>query len=362
MTCLDLEAVDKVLQRTADCGARGKLLAPLLQDAYTGSTAQVGLVSEPCQDAQEIPPAEWVKRLLPQSLPWEHNGQHPQADKSHFLEKIVLDDQVWGVVAVHLPEDAQAESLTHQLRVWCRYLATRLALEKETRQRERLEGNLAQQRLLADTGEIARPVVHELYNLLNTMTLQVEVLKLRFPNSEQDDFSLLKKQIVNMVEVLKWFRQYRTQSTRPTRELDLNQQVRRVVAGLQEAGSLKGNVEFDLEAKPANVVGAEIDIERLLRFLLLHAIADDAAHPPRIATRNVESKTLLTVEQFPPGPGCELHQFLESGHGTLDVAFSLELTACKMLLERFRGKLLAQNVDGTRTRVVIEFPHRKVVA
>jgi hypothetical protein len=266
---------------------------------------------------------------------------------------IAFADKQRGLLAIGVrTETANVESLRRQLEDWAGCLGLCLAFEEEHCERERLANQHLEERFLADVGQISRPVVHELYNLLNTLSLQVEVLKMKFPGDSMNaELAMVKKQVTAMVKVLKAFRSYRQKEAAPVQSFDFHRLVRDTVAALQREARLPDNVECDLASGSVQVRGSAVDARRLLRFLMVNAEPGAAL---RIRSASSAGKLVLTVEGIHANPAAELHQAFE-GHADGGLCAALELAAFKMLLESFHGRVAAEPLEeGRGQRAVVE--------
>jgi signal transduction histidine kinase len=259
---------------------------------------------------------------------------------------------------VAVPESAPPETaaLVQALLALCaEHLALRLELEDLERQRRALVEELAGQARLADFGELAGPVAHELNNFLNLVLLHVAVLEPEVPPGLRHELAEIRRQGASAGALVKQLQQ---SPRRPPvwQPVDLNRVVRQVVA----AGRLApGGAAVQLALAPVlpPVLGSVTDVERLVTFLLTNAAAAAAGGSVHLRTEAAADKVVLRVEDTGPAVAAEtLHRLFEPGHAGREGTSSLELAACERLARRLRGRIWGESRAEGGLVVTVELP------
>src|SRR5438552_7438636 len=95
-------------------------------------------------------------------------------------------------------------------------------------------------------GELARPMVHEVNNFLNTILLQVALLETAAPDAIRTDLALLRKESKNVAQIIQdWHRWNRPQPLKP-QLLDINEIVRDVFKNPTIEALASADVVLDL--------------------------------------------------------------------------------------------------------------------
>jgi len=247
--------------------------------------------------------------------------------------RICNGDIARGVVVLWIPKRQSVIDVHHELESLTHYFSLRWRLEDEGKRNVDKEAERLKQEFLADVGEVARPVVHELYNLLNTISLQVDLFKINLPEYYHDDLTVIKRQIVEMASVLKLFRQYRDRSSWKNEALDLNDLALEVVERFRREWGKEVRIETRFEEGLPLVTGSAVDLQRLLRFLLRGAAANSPpGHQLVMSTKCKTGHSFVEIEDVDQSNQSTLG-------GALEQHSKLEVDTCKMLAERARGKL-----------------------
>lgn len=268
--------------------------------------------------------------------------------------EITFAHKSYGTLVVGTSAEAPQRTVLHQVLIgYARYLGLRYHTQ-ETSAGD--PASLLAQRNLADLGEAVQPLHHELNNLINTGNLQIEVLKLRLPANFHNDVAIIKKQILTFDSVLKNFRLYRDQHTRiETLKFDLNGVVRASVAE-QLKHQPKARIEMELPEGQLPLQGAPIDMERLVRLLLVNALrVTPAGQPIRVKTWSEGKKIHLAVEDSGPLPE-ELKFLFDASKETRPAVNSLEMAVCRRLVQRGGGKITAESLEPIGVRILVEMP------
>jgi signal transduction histidine kinase len=285
-------------------------------------------------------------------------------------------------LAVALPEGAGpgAEApLRRLLGAYARELG--LLLDRETRRRERagLERALGEQSWSANLGALASPITHEFNNFLNVVLLQVAVLEQDLPARRRGEFAVIRQQGKNVAELVRQWQQYRHRQQPALQAVDLNEVVRRVAEALSReqpgfgevgialappgdsaaspAGTSAVCLRLDLAEGLPRVSGTEVDLQRLVRFLIVNGVAAIPTLPGLVTVRTAqaEGKVVLRVEDNGPAVAPDmLLQVFEPLLSVREGPNRLELATCKTLAHRrLQGGIHAENRPEGGLAVVV---------
>jgi two-component system, LuxR family, sensor kinase FixL len=201
---------------------------------------------------------------------------------------------------------------------------------------------------LADRGELAGPLTHEINNLLNMLTLHLALVQQRSPADLTPDVLAIRQHVTQAADVVLRFQRYGGKSASEPDLVDLNTALREVVEALP---NLPPHAPVVLELDPAlpRVRAYEADLRRLGRFLVTNALR---ALPPTgpavmVRTRAVEGGVVLQVEDSGPEVAPEaVPQLFEPGGEPREGMCRLEMAACRSIVRRLNGKLQAQPRPG----------------
>jgi signal transduction histidine kinase len=270
------------------------------------------------------------------------------------VEEAVVEGQRRAVLVLALPPGAGAytgAAVRTLLRACGRHLALRLQL-REARGEAALTW-------LADIGELAGPVVHEVNNILNALFLHVALLESATPETLPADAGVLPQLRTRVTTVLRQFQQYRQGEPPVLHAVDLKAVLREAVGGLrreaaEEAGALRVVSLHDLPL----VLGTAPDLRRLFTFLLKNALAASPGHGDvTVHTEAQAGKVSCRVEDpGPPVPPEALAHFFDPSTLTREGANGLELAACGTLVRRLQGTIQCENTAEGGFAVTVTLP------
>ncbi len=232
-------------------------------------------------------------------------------------------------------------------------------------------------RRLADAGEIAGPLAHEVNNFLNVLVLNVAVLEQVMPEAQRGELQQIRRQGVAVAELVRQFQLCRRRPPLPLEPLDLHQILHEVLSALAAAAPELGQappihvvrpggpaaapgtvpVVLELAADLPPVLGLAADLRRLLSFLLANAAAASARIDGRVRVRTGRGANgvLLRVEDGGPLVDVDrLAHFFDASVPAREGVNRLELAACKALARRLQGKIEAQPCLEAGAAVVVE--------
>jgi signal transduction histidine kinase len=211
---------------------------------------------------------------------------------------------------------------------------------------------------LADVGELAGPLAHEVNNVLNTMSLHLAMMQQTSPAPLLADMLVIRQDIARVAGVVLQHQRYRGRHTLEPTLLDLNSSLGNVLE--ETAGS---HTEFPIVVEMAprlpRIRGYEADLRRLCRFLLGNAIRAVGAAGPAIVVRTLlsDAAPALEIEDSGPDiPGDALPQLFDIGPRLREGMCCLELAACRSIARRLNGSLGAQGRPGGGLTVSVHFP------
>jgi signal transduction histidine kinase len=198
---------------------------------------------------------------------------------------------------------------------------------------------LADEVALADVGELAGPLTHEVNNLLNNLTLHLAVMQQLGSASLTPDLEAIRRQITQFAAIVARFQRRRRQNDRGEPDIvNLN-------AMVSEAAHLlpPGTVSLELDSDLAGVRGFPNDLRRLCRFLLANAVRATTASDPVLARtqQTTEGVQLIVEDAGPDIPAELLLRIFDPGNECREGMCCLELAACRTLMRRLRGTLRA---------------------
>jgi signal transduction histidine kinase len=153
-----------------------------------------------------------------------------------------------------------------------------------------IQADAAGQAALADLGELAAPMAHQVNNFLNHVLLDIAVLESGLPDPHCETVEEIRRQGRALAQVVRSWQQYRHSAAEPAWRTDAAGVVRRAVQDLAAnpgrlgpivtrfpndppADASRGVlVEVRAEAAPP-VAFPSAELERLVRFLTANAIA-----------------------------------------------------------------------------------------
>ncbi|HLJ92162.1 MAG TPA: HAMP domain-containing sensor histidine kinase [Gemmataceae bacterium] len=290
-----------------------------------------------------------------------------------------------GALAIAVPKNVSAETFA-LLRVLLRsaadHLAAYLVAEANERQLEVLKKEGEVQNWLANTGEMAGPLAHEVNNFLNIVLLHVALIEAELPQKLRSELTELRRQAASITATVKQFQQIRRRQHPVPEPVDINQQVGDAVRSLTDSSEPNqplviklppsSRIETTGLGRPAAVplhlvlapdlppiLGSAADLKRLCTFLLTNAAhaAGPLGGSVTIRTAASGSNVVLCVEDDGPSVPPELlpQLFEPSTMGRANTS-TLELAACEALVRRLHGKIRCENRATQGLAVIVELP------
>jgi signal transduction histidine kinase len=320
-------------------------------------------------------------------------GPLPTPAHQPAIAEITFRGHRWGVLAIAIPKDAPSETLCVVrilLKTCAEQLAARLDAEVQDRRVQALQKELQEQFWLANTGEVAGPLVHEVNNFLNIVSLHVALVEADTSQKSRAECTELRRQAINMTSTVKQFQQCRRRHQSVREPLEINELVRDAICAVtaaqsdpdqplvihlpagshsvgtgpttapqHEVGDAAG-VRLNVVLAPAlpAVLGSAADVKRLCTLLLANAAA--AAAPVGgsvvIRTEPCDGNVVLRVEDDGPSASSELlAHFFEPRAVERPGTNSLELAACEALVRRLQSKISCENRADRGVAILVQF-------
>lgn len=222
-----------------------------------------------------------------------------------------------------------------------------------TDDKETVERQLRELTALADAGELAAALAHEVNNFLNVLLLQLAILEHNAPPEGRNELAAVRRQGKQLAELVKHWQCSRTRSTQG-RPVDLNSVLQHLDFGPSDV-----RVRMDAAPNLPPILGVPSDVQRLCMFLVKNAISAAQQGQKQILVRTelADGSVRLGVEDTGPNVREEsLAQFFDAaftGRGGTD---RLELAACRGIVRRMNGKIHAENVPDGGIIVAADLP------
>jgi signal transduction histidine kinase len=191
---------------------------------------------------------------------------------------------------------------------------------------------------LADVGELAGPLTHEVNNLLNNLTLHLAVMQQAGPPELSPDLDAIRRQISRFAGVVARFQKRRHRERGEPGPVDVNAAMTEAARHLQPAA-----VILELDRNLPYIAGHASDVSRLCRFLLGNAVRAFGGPPVVGRTQRTAGGIQLTVEDSGPDiSDHDLPRIFEPASECRQGMCCLELAACRTLIRRLRGSVEAR--------------------
>jgi len=207
---------------------------------------------------------------------------------------------------------------------------------------------------LADFGELAGPVTHEVNNLLNNLLLQLALWQQTGSDESIVQVQALRQRIHHTAGVVHRFQRWRHNMQSELIPFDLNAQLRGAAEKLQAAPLV---LELDPALPP--VLGNAGDGQRLCRFLLANALRTTPPGRAAVVARTLCAEPGIVLQVEDAGPDVtagELPQLFDPGHEQREGMCCLELAACAAIVRRLQGTIRALPRPGGGLIIAVQLP------
>lgn len=266
----------------------------------------------------------------------------------------------------NVPEDdARLRSLHKRLMI---ELAVMLQSYKESHtehvrdvERSAVEAKLTRAEHLAEIGQLAASLAHEIKNPLAGISGAIQIIGDGIPpdHAHQPIVTEILGQIGRLDATVKDLLQYARPTPPRAAKVELDGVVRRVLRLLQEEPALQRvRIMYDSAEPDASVYADDAQIEQLLINLLLNAAhASDSGAIIRLGVARPGDCVILTVRDEGKGMTTEaLARAFEPFFTTKARGTGLGLPICKRIVEAHGGDIKLQSELGQGTTVTVHLP------
>ncbi len=210
---------------------------------------------------------------------------------------------------------------------------------------------------LADAGERAGPLAHEVNNFLNVLLLHLAVIEHTVPAESRPDLAEVRRQGKQLAELVRQWQRARPAPDEAASAVDLNRLLENYLARHRTP-----DVQIHLEAAPAlpSVKAPRADLYRLCSFLIGNAvqISRQGQGIVRVVTGwgpagFVRLRIEDTGPAVPPDWVPHLLEPLFTGRTGTD---RLGLAACRTIARRLSGTIQAENQPKGGVAIIVELP------
>ena len=228
-------------------------------------------------------------------------------------------------------------------------------------ERSAVEEKLTRAEHLAQIGQLAASLAHEIKNPLAGISGAIQIIRegMAEGNPHRSIIAEILAQIRRLDEAVKDLLVYSRPNPPKLREFDLNDAVRSVLTVLQQEPALQAvHVVFDPEDEVVRVEADRAQIEQLIMNLLINAAqATPDGDIVRLAVLIDEDCGILTVEDAGEGMDPDvLERAFEPFFTTKAKGTGLGLPICRRIVEAHEGSIELISTAGEGTRAVVSLP------
>lgn len=254
--------------------------------------------------------------------------------------------------------------LTLNLAVMLESYKTGYADQTRRSERAAMEAKLTRAEHLAEIGQLAASLAHEIKNPLAGISGAIQVIGDALPpkNPHRPIISDILRQITRLDATVKDLLLYARPTPPTLHKTRLDELVARVMTLLaKEPAVQRVRVERDGTVPASFIYADEGQLEQVLVNLILNAAhASPDAAPVSIGVTEREEKTALSVMDVGSGMPPEIcERALEPFFTTKAQGTGLGLTICRHIVEAHDGTIHIESKVGTGTTVTIELPRVK---
>lgn len=352
----------------------GRFYEQILADP---DTAAVFTGGEPQLARQRKVLGEWVRRVLKGEFEVEHYEASFRIGEAHVrvglaqYYMVVGVELIWHELRLALRElgleNVEAvEAASHKLLML--ELATMLesykefyAAEVRSKERSAVEEKLTRAEHLAEIGQLAASLAHEIKNPLAGISGAIQVM--REAMDSDDPHRPIASEILGQVNRLDATVKDLLQYARPVpprlRHVELDAVVTRVLSVLREEPALRRvRIQCSDPSDDHTLRGDGAQLEQLLMNLIInaaHASEDDGLID--VSLKQKDGVLHLTVEDYGEGMTEETRaQAFDAFFTTKAKGTGLGLSICRRIVEAHGGRMELHSELGRGTRVVVNLP------
>ena len=350
------------------------LRSPSARAVFTGGEAQLS--------RQRIMLTTWLTELFDGIYESEYYDRRLRIGTAHV--RVGLPQQfmclgmeiVWQAVR-SIIQNAKLRDSDHKLdslhKLLTLDLATMLETYKEAYsekiridERSAVEERLTQAEHLAEIGQLAASLAHEIKNPLAGISGAIQVFRddLAPNDPRQSTITEILGQIHRLDAAVKDLLLYARPTPPRVADVSLADTIRRVLNILAEEPELQHvEVKFDHHAKDIHIYADRGQIEQLLINLFInaaHASHDGGAI--RVNVTHLPDRIRLIVADSGRGMSPEVQsRAFEPFFTTKAKGTGLGLSICRRIVETHGGRVFLESALGRGTTVVVDFPHPPAV-
>jgi signal transduction histidine kinase len=261
-----------------------------------------------------------------------------------------------GALALALPESVAPEIATVEsilFEEYSRELSLALSLERQETEENALRQLQAEQMGLCGIGVVSGVISHELYNVLNNISLQVAVLTKQVHEPFHAGLAVIHEQATQAAEILRSLQQYRLHHQPRPYPVDLNRLLRE---------------EFEMASRPGDALKLELAVDlppvlgtaselKILLYLLLSNANRLATGNSSIRTSHAAQRVHLRIAAQGRSLAPEYVQglFEPLGQGQEPITRQ-ELAGCQQIVRRLEGTVRAESLPQGGLAFIVELP------
>ncbi len=218
------------------------------------------------------------------------------------------------------------------------------------------ERRLHQQTRLAQLGQMAAMVAHEIRNPLSIIKGSADVLRKKYAGEQNEMFEFIPEEIDRLNRLVNDFLQFARQRELSLKKLDVNETLKKIADRFQNAA-----IELDLDASLPLIRADQDALTQVLLNIIENArMAIDAEGRIRIRTRYRPARPAsvqIVIEDNGCGMDDETRQrIFEPFFSTRATGSGLGMAISKQLVEQMDGAIEVSSSQHTGTRVTLTFP------
>jgi signal transduction histidine kinase len=224
------------------------------------------------------------------------------------------------------------------------------------RQLFKTERILLQQERLAQLGQMAAMVAHEIRNPLSIIKGSADVLKKKYASEDEELFSYIPEEINRLNRLVNDFLQFARPRKLNLKKLDPNELIKSIVFQMNDS-----NIVLELMENPPKV-SIETDAFKQVILNILENAEKSSGMDKKVIIRtflNTENSKNFLIQIKDNGSGMdesELKEVFKPFYSTRASGSGLGLSITKQLIVEMNGKIWIDSKKNVGTKVYIEFP------
>lgn len=224
------------------------------------------------------------------------------------------------------------------------------------RQLFRTERILVQRERLAQLGQMAATVAHEIRNPLSIIKGSADVLKKKYASEDEDLFSYIPEEIDRLNRLVNDFLQFARPRKLTLEKLDPNELIKSIVTQIKNS-----KICLELMKNPPNI-SLERDAFKQIILNILENAEKSSGVNDKILIRtflNSQNRKYFVIQINDAGSGMddsELKEIFKPFYSTRASGSGLGLSISKQLTEEMNGNIWIESKKNLGTNVFLEFP------